>query len=150
MRYYQEGQILLNPEVPNVINPTHEQIVESGWFEYIDNEPKIDYLLSRVVKTEVINGVQNYEIVALTDLEIRNSSVPFSITPAQGRMMLLQMGLLSTVKASIEYSNNEALTIFWEYALSWDRDNIHIAAMAGMLEMTEDQTDNFFIEAKKI
>jgi hypothetical protein len=78
------------------------------------------------------------------------SEIPFSITPAQGRMMLLQMGLLSTVKASIEYSNNEALTIFWEYALSWDRDNIHIAAMAGMLEMTEDQTDNFFIEAKKI
>jgi hypothetical protein len=78
------------------------------------------------------------------------SAVPFSITPAQGRMMLLQMGLLSTVKASIEYSNNESLLIFWEYALSWDRDNIHIAAMAGMLEMTEQQTDQFFIEAKKI
>jgi hypothetical protein len=78
------------------------------------------------------------------------SQIPFSITPAQGRMMLLQMGLLSTVKASIEYSNNEALTIFWEYALSWDRDNIHIAAMASMLEMSEDQTDDFFIDAKKI
>jgi hypothetical protein len=78
------------------------------------------------------------------------SQIPFSITPAQGRMMLLQMGLLSTVKASIEYSNNESLLIFWEYALSWDRDNIHIAAMAGMLEMTEDQTDDFFIQAKKI
>jgi hypothetical protein len=78
------------------------------------------------------------------------SDVPFSITPAQGRMMLLQMGLLSTVKASIEYSTNEALRIFWEYALSWDRDNIHIAAMAGMLDMSEYQTDDFFIEAKKI
>ena len=150
MRYYKEGQILLNPAVPNVINPSHEQIVESGWFEYIDKEPEFDYKLSRVVKTYVIKGVQNYEIVALTDLEIRNSSVPFSITPAQGRMMLLKMGLLSTVKASIEYSSNEALIIFWEYALSWDRDNIHIAAMAGMLEMTEEQTDQFFIQAKKI
>jgi hypothetical protein len=57
---------------------------------------------------------------------------------------------LSTVKASIEYSSNEALIIFWEYALSWDRDNIHIAAMAAMLEMTEDQTDDFFIQASKI
>jgi len=75
---------------------------------------------------------------------------PYTITPAQGRMMLLKMGLLSTVKASIEYSSNEALIIFWEYALSWDRDNIHIAAMAGMLEMTEDETDDFFIDAKKI
>jgi|GEM_PF-1496113 len=78
------------------------------------------------------------------------SHIPFSITPTQGRMMLLQMGLLSTVKASIEYSSNETLIIFWEYALSWDRDNIHIAAMAAMLEMSEDQTDDFFIDAKKI
>jgi hypothetical protein len=78
------------------------------------------------------------------------SPIPFSITPAQGRMMLLEMGLLSTVKASIEYSTNEALIIFWEYALSWDRDNIHIASMAGMLEMSEQQTDQFFIQAKKI
>jgi hypothetical protein len=75
---------------------------------------------------------------------------PYTITPAQGRMMLLQMGLLSTVKASIEYSTDEALIIFWEYSLSWDRDNIHIAAMAGMLGMTEEQTDQFFIQAKKI
>ena len=78
------------------------------------------------------------------------SEIPFSITPAQGRMMLLQMGLLTMVKEAVENSTNEALTIFWEYALSWDRDNIHIAAMAALLEMSEDQTDNFFIEAKKI
>ena len=150
MRYYQEGQILLNPTVLNVINPTHEQIIESGWLEYIDNEPEFDYKLNRVVKTEVINGVQNYEIVALTGLEIRNISVPFSITPAQGRMMLLQMGLLAAVKLAVENSTDEALTIFWEYALRWDRDNIHIATMASVLEMTEEQTDNFFINASKI
>jgi hypothetical protein len=78
------------------------------------------------------------------------SAIPLSITPAQGRMMLLQTGLLAAVKEAVKNSTNEALTIFWEYALSWDRDNIHIAAMAGMLEMSEDQTDDFFIEAKKI
>jgi len=78
------------------------------------------------------------------------SAVPFSITPAQGRMQLLEMGLLAAVKQAVEYSGEEALSIFWEYAGSWDRDNIHIAAMAGILEMTEDQTDDFFIEAKKI
>jgi hypothetical protein len=78
------------------------------------------------------------------------SDVPFSITPAQGRMMLLQLGLLTRVKLAIENSTNESLTIFWEYALSWDLDNIHIAAMAAMLEMSEYQKDQFFIEAKKI
>jgi hypothetical protein len=78
------------------------------------------------------------------------SPIPFSITPAQGRMMLLQMGLLAAVKEAVKNSTDEALIIFWEYALSWDRDNIHIAAMAGMLGMTEYQKDQFFIEAKKI
>ena len=78
------------------------------------------------------------------------SSIPFSITPAQGRMMLLQLGLLTRVKEAVKNSTNEALIIFWEYALSWDRDNVHIAAMAGMLGMSEDQTDDFFIDAKKI
>jgi len=78
------------------------------------------------------------------------SEIPLSITPAQGRMMLLQMGLLAAVKKAVENSGYEALRIFWEYALSWDRDNIHIQTMAVMLDMTEDQTDDFFTEANKI
>lgn len=78
------------------------------------------------------------------------SPIPFSITPAQGRMMLLEMGLLADVKAKVENSTNEALKIFFEYSGSWNRDNILIAAMAGMMDMSEEQTDDFFIEAKKI
>jgi hypothetical protein len=78
------------------------------------------------------------------------SAIPFSITPAQGRMMLSQMGLLSQVRLLIESSTNEALLIFWEYALSWERDSIHVQTMAGMLDMSEEQTDDFFINAKKI
>jgi hypothetical protein len=78
------------------------------------------------------------------------SAIPLSITPTQGRMILLQMGLLAAVKEAVENSTDDALAIFWEYSLSWDRENIHIAAMAGMLGMTEEQTDNFFIQAKKI
>jgi hypothetical protein len=78
------------------------------------------------------------------------SEIPFSITPTQGRMLLLQMGLLAAVKEAVENSTDDALAVFWEYSLSWDRDNIHIAAMAAMLEMSEYQTDDFFIEAQKI
>jgi hypothetical protein len=105
----------------------------------------------QVIATErSIEYITREAYILATGEDLPLEEVPFSITPSQGRMMLLQMGLLSTVKASIEYSSNETLIIFWEYALSWDRDNIHIAAMAGMLEMSEDQTDDFFIEAKKI
>lgn len=78
------------------------------------------------------------------------SEIPFSITPAQGRMMLLQMGLLAQVKLLLESSTDEALKIFWEYSGSWDRDNEHVSTMAGMQGMSEEQTDDFFIEAKKI
>ena len=78
------------------------------------------------------------------------SPIPFSITPAQGRMKLLEMGLLSPVKSEISNSTNEALLIFWEYSLNWNRDNMHIATMATLLGMTEEQTDTFFIEANKI
>jgi hypothetical protein len=60
------------------------------------------------------------------------------------------MGLLTRVKEAVKNSTDEALTIFWEYAGSWDRDNIHVAAMAGMLDMSEEQTDDFFIDAAKI
>jgi hypothetical protein len=78
------------------------------------------------------------------------SDVPFSIAPAQGRMMLLKLGLLAAVKEAVKNSTDNALVIFWEYALSWDRDNAYIGTMAAMLEMSEYQTDDFFIEAKKI
>jgi len=105
----------------------------------------------QVITTErSIEYITREAYILATGEDLPLEEIPFSITPAQGRMVLLQMGLLAAVKEAVEYSGDEALTIFWEYALSWDRDNIHIAVMAGMLEMTEDQTDTFFIEAKKI
>jgi len=90
------------------------------------------------------------EYVLATGEDVPVEEVPFSITPAQGRMQLLEMGLLNQVRSEISNSTDEALTIFWEYSLNWNRDNIHIAAMATLLGMTEDQTETFFIEANKI
>ena len=78
------------------------------------------------------------------------SPIPHSITPAQGRMQLLEMGFLSQVRSEISNSTDEALTIFWEYSLNWNRDNIHIETMATILGMAEEQIDTFFIEANKI
>jgi hypothetical protein len=98
---------------------------------------------------EIIYITREAYILA-TGKDVPVEEVPFSITPAQGRMMLLKMGLLAAVKAKVENSTNEALKIFFEYSGSWDRNNILIAAMAGMMDMSEEQTDNFFIEAAKI
>ena len=124
-------------QLPKIFNP------ETNSFEP-------DFSTINFEKWQVKGYVLNEDNQSYTvDLEWI-SAIPFSITPAQGRMLLLQMGLLAAVKEAVEYSGDEALSIFWEYAGSWERDNIHIAAMAGMLGMSEEQTDTFFIEAKKI
>jgi hypothetical protein len=121
--------------------------------KYLNPETKSfepDFSTINLTKWEVKSYAMNEDNETYTvDFEWI-SPIPFSITPAQGRMMLLKMGLLTRVKEAVQNSTNEALLIFWDYALSWDRDNIHIAAMATLLEMSEDHTDNFYIEAKKI
>jgi len=107
-------------------------------------------IAGQVITTERnIEYITKEEYALATGEDVPLEEVPFSITPAQGRMMLLQMKLLTSVKSEIETSTDEALTIFWEYALSWDRDNIYISTMAGMLDMSEKQINDFFIEAKK-
>jgi len=119
-------------------------------FNSENNSFEPDFSTINLEKWQVKGYVLNEDNESYTvDLEWF-SEVPLSITPAQGRMMLLQMGLLAAVKEAVEYSGYEALRIFWEYALSWDRDNIHIQTMAGLLGMNDEQTDTFFTEAAKI
>jgi hypothetical protein len=103
-----------------------------------------------ITTDQKIDYITREEYMLATGEDVPVEEVPFSITPAQGRMMLLQMGLLSAVKSAIENSTNEALKIFWEYSGSWDRDSPHVKKMAWLLGMSEDQTDTFFIEANKI
>jgi hypothetical protein len=118
-------------------------------FYKLENEYGI-LIAGQVITTDRnIEYITREEYILATGKDVPLEEVPFSITPAQGRMMLLQLGLLTRVKEAVQSSTNESLLIFWEYSLSWDRDNIHIAAMAAMLEMTEEQTDDFFIEANK-
>lgn len=119
-------------------------------FNSYNNSFEPDFSTINLEKWQVKGYVLNQDNESYTVELDWISAIPFSITPAQGRMMLLEMGLLAEVAAAVENSTNESLTIFWEYALRWDRDNIHIAAMAGMLDMSEQQTDNFFIQASKI
>ena len=58
--------------------------------------------------------------------------------------------IINDLKLNIKNSTDEALGIFFEYSGSWYRDNEHISTMATMMDMSEEQTDDFFTEAKKI
>lgn len=78
-----------------------------------------------------------------------NTIPPYSITPRQCRLLLLQQGLLSDVENMIA-SQDEATKITWEYALEFRRDDPLLLQLAKNLNLTEEQIDQFFIAASKL
>lgn len=74
---------------------------------------------------------------------------PYSITPRQCRLLLLQQGLLSDVENMIA-NQDEATKITWEYALEFCRDDPLLLQLAKNLNLTEEQIDQFFIAASKL
>ena len=119
-------------------------------FYKIDNDYGI-LIDGQIITTErSIEYITKEKYILATGEDVPIEEVPFSITPAQGRMKLLEMVMLSKVRLEIDNSTDEALTIFWEYALSWDRNSPHVKKMAWLLGMNDEQTDTFFTEANKI
>ena len=69
--------------------------------------------------------------------------MPESITPLQARKALLAGGLLDDVDAMLAQAPREA-QLAWEYAIEVRRDDATLAAMAGMLGLTDQQIDDLF------
>lgn len=83
------------------------------------------------------------------EMEEPAPSVPYSITPRQVRLLLLQQNLLANVEAMIT-QQDEATKITWQYALEFRRDDPLLNQLAIELDLTEQQIDEFFIQASKI
>jgi hypothetical protein len=151
MRYYKNGNITTSPTIPDVIAPSHETILANGWFVYIDNPPAYDSQTERLQRTGVVDGVVQYAIVALTPEEIREMTVPATITNGQGKLQLLALGIYNQVEAMIMQAGDEE-KIYWSDWDTWRRDSPIINRLAPLIwqEDTETQLDNFFIEAAKI
>lgn len=75
--------------------------------------------------------------------------VPLLVTARQARLLLLQKGLLSTVENMIS-QRDEASRITWEYATIFERDNPLLTQLSEDLGLTEEEIDEFFIEASRI
>ena len=89
-----------------------------------------------------------YTVTPLTTEELQaryKATVPVVITMRQGRLALLNVGLLTTVTDAITGGTDEALKIEWEYATEMKRDWPSLVAMATALGMTEADIDNLFI-----
>jgi len=151
MIYWKNNTLTASPTIPNILNPTQEQILADGWFIYIDNPPPYDPLTQKLVRTEVIDGVQGYEVVELTHEEIRELTVPKSISQLQGKLQLDLMGLYLQVEAMIEQSGSQA-KIYWNTAANWERDSPILNNLAPLLWPvdTQDNLDEFFKQAIKL
>ena len=151
IRYYKNNTITSTPIIPNILNPTQEQILDAGWYVYIDTPPSYDQSTQKLIKTEVIDGVQGYEVVELTPEEIREMTVPKLISQLQGKLQLDLMELYLTVEQMIAQSGSQA-KIYWNTAANWERDSPILNNLAPIIwpEDTDEKLDQFFIEASKL
>ena len=126
---------------------------EDGWRAVVF--PDYDAALQRLgdLTIDEANDLFTYAVIDKTAEELeaeRKAMIPASITPTQGRILLKQMGLLDQVNAMVENAGDPALQIYWEYSLSWDRENPYISSMANLLGMGEEDLENFYIQASAI
>lgn len=75
------------------------------------------------------------------------NGVPSVITCVQGRLALLQAGLLDAVESSIKSATRE-VQIFWEFATEWHRSNAVLISLCTTLGLSESQVDDLFSIAK--
>jgi hypothetical protein len=126
---------------------------EDGWRAVVF--PDYDAALQRLGELvfDEANDHFTYAVIDKSAEELeaeRKAMIPASITPTQGRILLKQMGLLDQVNAMVENAGDPALQIYWEYSLSWDRENPYISSMANLLGMGEEDLENFFVQASAI
>jgi hypothetical protein len=106
------------------------------------------------IVVNVVTGEKS--IVPLTEEEIAaipnvtpEIVVPYSVSPRQVRLLLLQQNLLEDVETMILAQPKE-IQIAWEYALEFRRDDPLLNTLAANLNLTEQQLDEFFIAASNL
>lgn len=99
------------------------------------------------VKYEVgpdFEGLENgYWVIRHPDPGSQPAPVPYSVTPRQARLALLNIGKLADVDTAVAAST-EANKITWEYAVEITRDDPLIAFFGAELGLTSDQIDDLF------
>ena len=126
---------------------------EDGWRAVVF--PDYDVALQRL--GELIFDEENdhftYAVIDKSAEELeaeRKAMIPASITPSQGRIMLIRMNIFDSINQIIENSNDVELKTYWEYSLSWDRYSQYVLTMANLIGMNDDDLDSFFIDASQI
>ena len=86
-----------------------------------------------------------------TTLQIENApvivTVPFSVTPAQAKIALYNMGILDEVEAAVENHPYRPVQIYFSNATAWERANPYVIGLGYEIGLTDTEMDNLFILA---
>lgn len=91
------------------------------------------------------------EVMAHTAPAAPDVAVPAAVSSFQARAALLRAGLLDDVEAIMaDAATPREAVLAWEYATEFRRGSPTVAAIAGALDLTDEQLDDLFIEAATI
>lgn len=76
--------------------------------------------------------------------------IPFTVTSYQAKMALQKANLFDFVDSTIANSANNELKIAWTEATYFDRNSRFILEMQPILQLSDTQIDDLFVEAAKI
>lgn len=140
------------------LNPVPTELQDIEFWDEVDATQPYDVAthvfdgtetLTCNAETKTVSVVRGIRAKTQEELDAeRKARVPSQITPRQCRLQLLALGLLDEVETLC--ATDKAMSIWFEYSLDFQRSHPMIEAMAVQLGLTQDDMDNFFIEASKL
>lgn len=116
----------------------------------LENQSKIDIHLTEIFVSPFFDFQSNSYYEGATSEEIASMIVvPDSISQMKLRKQLILSGIsIASIDAliqSLPQPNRDLIYTMWEYAVVFDRQNPELNAMAQMLNITQQQLDEIFI-----
>lgn len=111
------------------------------------NLPTLKELAAGVLKDVIDSIIDNSEEMKDRLREFRDDGIPYKISIRQAKLALLGAGLLDDIENAMA-SADRSVQISWEYATEFERDNPLILYFQSRLNLSKEQVDNLFIQAK--
>lgn len=111
------------------------------------NLPTLKELAATTLKEEIDKLIEESDEMKLRNSEFNSDGVPYKISIRQAKLALLGAGLLDDIENAIA-SADRSVQISWEYATEFERDNPLILYFQSRLNLSKEQVDNLFIQAK--
>lgn len=112
------------------------------------NLPTLKELAAEILKEKIDRLINNSDEMKLRNSEFNSDGVPYKISIRQAKLALLGAGLLDDIENAIAASADRSVQISWEYATEFERDNPLILYFQSRLNLSKEQVDNLFIQAK--